>query len=116
MPLSSSSFGIDWTFVDFAGNRELILTDRGQWLNSTDNGGNQNVTIPDPADVGFPIGTNIAFEQVGTSTITLVAGANVTLNSRGGLVISNGQNAVFGIALKSLIAGTATWTAYGDLA
>ena len=111
MPLSG--FLLRWGFVDFTGARTLVGSDAFQYLRSLDNGGNQNVTLPPAVDVPFQEGTQISFEQLGTSTITFVPGAAVTINSRGGLLVSNGQFAVVSFVLGPTLD---TWTAFGDLA
>ena len=106
---------LEWRFVSVTVTRSLLLTDAFQYLN-VDNAGAINITVPDPADVAFELGTQIALEQVGAGVFTLVAGANVTINSRGALLASNTQFAVVSLALKSVIAGAAIWTAFGDTA
>lgn len=111
MPLSGLR-SLRWGFVSFTGARTLISSDAFQYLRSLDNGGNQNVTLPPAVDLAFEPGTQISFEQVGTSTITLVPGAAVTINSRGALLVSNGQSAVVSIVLGPTLD---TWTAFGDL-
>jgi len=111
MPLSG--FLQKWSFVDFTGARTLVASDAFQYLRSLDNGGNQNVTFPPAVDLAFQPGTQLSFEQVGTSTITFVPGAAVTLNSRGALLVSNGQFAVVSFVLGPTLD---TWTAFGDLA
>jgi len=104
----------EWTFVDVAVARSLELTDAFAWLD-VDNAGAVNITVPDPADVAFQVGTQIVLEQLGAGVFTLVPGANVTIDSRGALLASNGQFAVVSLALKSTGAA-AVWTAFGDLA
>lgn len=105
---------LNWRFVDVLASRELLATDAYAWLD-VDNAGAVNITVPDPADVDFQKGTQIALEQVGAGAFTLVAGANVTLNSRGGLLASSDQFAVVSLALKSTGAAS-VWTVFGDLA
>ena len=110
--MPAAGFLRDWTIEPFSGAIILSGADAFKYLLSTDNGGNQVVTIQPFVDVAFDIGTQISFEQGGTSTITLALGAGVTIDSRGALLVSNGQFAVLSLVKKL----TNTWTAFGDLA
>ena len=112
MPFSAVSF--EWRFVDVAASRELLASDARAYLD-VDAAGAVNITVPDPADVAFAKGTQISIEQLGAGVVTLIPGANVTINSRGALLATNGQFAVVGLVLKSTGAA-AVWTAFGDLA
>lgn len=76
------------------------------------NGSAVAMTIPPNASVAYPVNAVIEFEQAGAGQVTLVAGAGVTLNSRGGLLASAGQFAV----LFAKKVATNTWTVGGDLA
>jgi hypothetical protein len=69
-----------------------------------------NCTIPPNSSVAFPIGTQILIYQNGAGTVTLVAGAGVTLVKKSNLVFS----ARYGVAtiIKILADG---WVCYGDL-
>lgn len=111
MPFSAGSF--EWRFVDVAASRALLATDAFVWLNVF---GAVNITVPDPADVAFQVGTQIALEQVGAGVFTLVAGGSVNIESRGGLLKSNGQFAVVSLVLQPSPAQFPIWTAFGDLA
>ncbi len=111
MPVSG--FLLAWDFFSFAGDLTLDQSNAFKYGRSIGNGGNQNVTLPPRDDIPFEPGVQLSFEQFGTSTITLVAGAGVTINSRGGLLVSNGQFAVVSIILTPVLD---TWTAFGDLA
>ena len=113
MPFSAPL--LRWRFVTVSASRALVATDAFAWLN-VDNAGAVNITVPDPADVAFEEGTQIAFEQIGAGVFTFVAGANVTINSRGALLASNTQFAVASLTLKTVGASTTIWTAFGDLA
>jgi len=53
----------------------------------------------------------IEIEQAGAGTLSVVAGAGVTINSRGGDLVLAGQYAV--AALKKV--ATDSWTLTGDL-
>lgn len=112
MPLLAPLFR--WQFVDVTASRSLLATDAYKWLEAN-SAGAINLTVPDPADVDFERGTQIAFKQVGAGAFTLVAGSNVTINSRGALLASNGQFAVVSLVLDTTGAA-AVWTAFGDLA
>ena len=111
MPFSAPLL-LRWVFVEVTASRELLLTDAFAWLN-IDDAGAISVTVPDPADVDFEQGTQIAFEQVGAGVLTLVPGSNVTLNSNGALLDSNGQFSVVSITLKTTGAAS-VWTVFGD--
>jgi hypothetical protein len=67
------------------------------------------LTIPTNASVAYPIGTTIAFQQIGAGLVTM-SGSGVTLNSRNGLV-SGGQYAGWSITKTA----TNTWAVFGDL-
>ena len=105
---------LNWSFVTINAARALQLSDAFQYLD-VDVGAPINIIIPDPADVAFEAGTQISLEQVGAGVFTLVPGTNVTINSRGALLASNGQFAVVSLVLKTTGAA-AVWTAFGDLA
>ena len=111
--MPAAGFLQHWSFVRFTGDRTLVDSDAYKYLQSLDDGGNQNVTLPPAVDLAFQPGTQISFEQLGTSTITLVPGAAVTINSRGALLVSNGPFSVISIVLTETLD---TWTAFGDLA
>lgn len=51
------------------------------------NAGATTVTMPPNSSVAFPVGTQIDCIQQGAGSVTFVAGAGVTINSFGGLVI-----------------------------
>ncbi len=87
------------------------LTDAGGWIEFT-NAAAVAWTIPPNSTVAFPLGTQIQARQAGAGTVTITAGAGVTLNSRGGLVASAGQYAIFGVKKVA----TDTWAVIGDVA
>lgn len=76
------------------------------------NGAAVAFTIPPNSTAAFVIGATITIEQNGAGTVTMTAGAGVTLNSRGGLVATAGQYAVAQIKKVA----TDTWTIIGDVA
>lgn len=75
------------------------------------NAGPINFTIPPNADVPYPIDTEINFEQAGAGVVTVVSGAGVTVNSRGGIKTTAGQFAVAGLKQVDIN----IWTLTGDL-
>lgn len=91
-------------------NYTLVLADAGKAVEQ--NVGSANtVTVPPNSSVAFPIGTVIGVEQVGAGTTTVVAGAGVTVQSRGGLLALAGQYAV--VSLRKV--GTDVWRLAGDV-
>jgi hypothetical protein len=84
--------------------------DAGCYLRFT-NAAAVSFTIPKNLNCPVPIGTEIQMEQAGIGGLTVVAGAGVTINSRGADLILAGQFAV--AALKKVAADT--WTLTGDL-
>jgi len=69
------------------------------------------LTVPPNSAVALPVGTMIEIEQAGAGALSVVAGAGVTINSRGGDLVLAGQYAV--AALKKV--ATDSWTLTGDL-
>jgi hypothetical protein len=72
----------------------------------------KSLTVPPNADVAFPVGTQIAVQQGGEGTLSVVAGAGVTIRSAGGLLDLAGQYST--AALLKL--ETNTWLLAGSLA
>lgn len=93
------------------GSYTLVLTDQFKAIEVTSASSN-NLTVPPNSSVAFPIGTVIEVAQLSTGTTTLVAGAGVTLNSRGGLLNLAGQYATATLRKRA----TNTWLVAGDLA
>lgn len=62
--------------------------------------------------LAIPIGTRIEFYQKGAGVVTITPAGGVTINSRGGLLSSNGQYAKF----ELIKTNTDEWLASGDLA
>lgn len=75
------------------------------------NAGAINFTIPKNLLLPIPIGTEIDFEQAGAGAVTLVAGAGVTINSRGSDLTLAGQ---YSPAAAKKVSADA-WMATGDL-
>lgn len=95
-----------------AGSYTLDLGDTNAYKIIDTSGGAANLTVPPESAQNFDIGTRIYVEQNGANTVTIVAGAGVTVHSRG---------AVFGIAGSRGVAvlfkkGADLWTLTGDLA
>jgi hypothetical protein len=112
-PISRAQFErfLPWVIVTFSGNRILQLSDAFDYLISQDGAG-QTVTIPPNSDVAFQQGTQISFKQGGAGAITFAPGAGVTIESEGGLLNTNGQEAVVSIVQDS----TDVWSLFGDTA
>jgi hypothetical protein len=68
-------------------------------------------TVPTNASVAYPIGTEIAMEQVGVGSLIVAGAGGVTINSRGGDLTLAGQ---FSVAMLKKVA-TDTWTLTGDM-
>ena len=85
-----------------------ILADNGK-LVTLSNASAITLTIPTNASVAYPVGTTIAFQQIGAGLVTM-SGAGVTFNNRNGLV-SGGQYAMWSITKTD----TDTWAVAGDL-
>lgn len=120
--------GITWTYDDASNTltakhtgvapttdattaRTASLADAGGWIEFT-NASAVAWTIPPNSSTAFPLGTLIQGRQAGAGTVTITAGAGVTLNSRGGFVASAGQYAIFGVKKVA----TDTWAVIGDVA
>jgi hypothetical protein len=87
-----------------------VLGDANKYIRFT-NAAAVGFTIPPNSAVAYPVGTVIEMEQAGAGALTVVAGAGVTINSRGADLTLAGQFAV--AALKKV--ATDTWTLAGDL-
>ena len=85
-----------------------VLGDNGK-LVTLSNAAAITLTIPTNASVAYPVGTTIAFQQIGAGLATM-SGAGVTFNNRNGLV-SGGQYAMWSITKTA----TDTWAVAGDL-
>lgn len=86
----------------------LALTDRSK-LVDCDNASPISVTVPDNADVAFPIGSKILIRQKGAGQVTLVEDTSVQIDCALSLT-TTGINSVIGI----IKIDTDTWLAFGD--
>jgi hypothetical protein len=87
-----------------------VLADDGKLI-TLDNAASIALTIPPNSSVAYGIGTQINVMQLGAGTVTITAGAGVTLNSAGSKLKTNGQYAV---ATCCKIA-TNVWVVLGNL-
>ncbi|MBK7497370.1 MAG: hypothetical protein IPI28_18945 [Candidatus Omnitrophica bacterium] len=88
----------------------LVLGDAGKLI-IMDKGSANDLTVPLNASVAFSVGTQIAVQQLGAGTTTIVATGGVTLQAQPGLDIS----AQYGVASLIKVA-TDTWIVCGSLA
>lgn len=89
----------------------LVLADAGKLVEMNVAAGN-NLTVPPNASVAFPTGTIITVRQYGAGTTTIVAGAGVTVNSRGQIKTLAGAYAEATLIKRA----TNEWNLAGDLA
>ena len=87
-----------------------VLADDGKLI-TADNASPIALTIPPNSSVAYGVGTQINIMQLGAGTVTITAGAGVTLNSDGSKLKTNAQYAV---ATCCKIA-TDTWVVVGNL-
>ena len=87
-----------------------VLADDGK-LVTCDNASAIALTIPPNSSVAYGIGTQINIMQLGAGTVTITAGAGVTLRSDGSKLKTNAQYAV---ATCCKIASD-TWVVVGNL-
>ena len=87
-----------------------VLADDGK-LVTCDNAASIALTIPPASSVAYGIGTQINIMQLGAGTVTITAGAGVTLRSDGSKLKTNAQYAV---ATCCKIA-TDIWVVVGNL-
>lgn len=88
----------------------LALADASRAVEVT-KGSAATVTVPPNASVAFPIGTVIEIVQMGSGTVTIAAGAGVTLRSRDSILSLAGQYAVASIRKRA----ANEWVVAGDL-
>ena len=88
----------------------VVLSDDGKLI-TCDNASSISLTIVPNSSVAFGIGTQINIMQLGAGTVTITAGAGVTLQSDGSKLKTNAQYAV---ATCAKIA-TDTWVVVGNL-
>jgi hypothetical protein len=87
-----------------------VLADDGK-LVTCDNASPIALTIPPDSSVAYGIGTQINIMQLGAGTVTITAGAGVTLRSAGSKLKTDAQYAV---ATCAKIASD-TWVVVGNL-
>ena len=88
----------------------VVLSDDGKLL-TCDNAASIALTIVPNSTAAFGIGTQINIMQLGAGTVTITAGAGVTLNSDGAKLKTNAQYAV----ATCCKIGTDTWVVVGNL-
>ncbi len=87
-----------------------VLTDDGKLITAS-NAASIALTIPPNSSVAYGIGTQINIMQLGAGTVTITAGAGVTINSAGSKLRTDAQYAV----ATCLKIDTNTWVAVGNL-
>ena len=87
-----------------------VLTDDGKLI-TCDNAASIALTIPPNSSVAYGIGTQINIMQLGAGTVTITAGAGVTLRSDGSKLKTNAQYAV----ATCVKIATDTWVVVGNL-
>ena len=87
-----------------------VLTDDGKLI-TCDNASSIALTIPPNSSVAYGIGTQINVMQLSTGTVTITAGAGVTLRSDGSKLKTNAQYAV----ATCLKIASDTWVVVGNL-
>jgi len=87
-----------------------VLTDDGKLI-TVSNASANTLTIPPNSSVAYGIGTQINIAQLGAGTVTITAGAGVTLNSAGTKLKTDAQYAV-ATCVKT---DTNTWFVVGNL-
>ena len=88
----------------------VVLSDDGK-LVTCDNASSIALTIVPNSSVAFGIGTQINVMQLGAGTVTITAGAGVTLRSDGSKLKTNAQYAV----ATCLKIASDTWVVVGNL-
>lgn len=88
----------------------LVLLDAGQHIDMNSGSAN-NLTVPPNVDVAFAIDDEILVSQYGAGQTTIVAGAGVTIRSKGGALKLTGQYSA--ATLKKI--GTNEWYLFGDI-
>ena len=87
-----------------------VLSDDGKLITCS-NAASISVTVPPNSSVAYGIGTQINIAQLGAGTVTITAGAGVTLNSAGAKLKTDAQYAV-ATCVKT---DTNTWFVVGNL-
>jgi len=89
----------------------LVLTDVAKIV-TLSNAAAITLTVPPESSVAWPTGTTIVLAQLGAGTVTVAAGAGVTINSAGSALDIGEQ---YGI-VTLVKTGTNTWLLFGNLA
>ena len=89
----------------------LVLTDVAKIV-TLSNAAAITLTVPPESSVAWPAGTTIVLAQLGAGTVTVAAGAGVTINSAGSALDIGEQ---YGVATL-VKTGTNTWLLFGNLA
>ena len=88
----------------------VVLSDDGKLI-TCDNAASIALTIVPNSSVAFGIGTQINIMQLGAGTVTITAGAGVTLRSAGSKLKTDAQYAV----ATCLKIASDTWVVVGNL-
>lgn len=89
-------------------NYTLVLTDQGKAVEMSSTSA-RTVTVPPNSSVAFPVGTVIEIARINTGSVTVVAGAGVTINSPSTLVLRARYSSV---SIRK--SATDTWLLAGD--
>lgn len=89
----------------------LALADTGTVVEVTSSS-SVTVTVPPNSSVAFPVGTVVELLQYGTGTLTIAAGAGVTIRSANNLLSARTQYSVLALRKRA----TNEWVLAGDLA
>ena len=92
------------------GNYTLVLTDNLKLVTVT-TAGASTLTVPPNSSVAFPVGAVIMVCQGGAGTVTITAGAGVTINSVDSALALTGQWATCTLIKRA----TDTWLCTGSL-
>ena len=99
------------TLEDTTTARTLALTDAGQLIRMN-NAGATTVTVPPNSSVAFGVGAQIIVAAKGAGTVTIAAGAGVTLRSKNAALAIDGQYAT----ASCVKIATDEWLVFGALA
>jgi hypothetical protein len=89
----------------------LALADAGTVVEAT-SASSVTVTVPPNSSVAFPIGAVVELLQYGAGTLTIAAGAGVTIRSANNLLSARTQYSVLALRKRA----TNEWVLAGDLA
>lgn len=92
-------------------NYTLALADINSAVDVT-SGSGVTVTVPPNSSVAFPIGTVIEVARLGAGTVTIAAGAGVTIRSQSSLLSVGHQYSAVSLRKRA----TDEWLLVGDLA